>query len=63
MSGLIPGQSYQFAVQALNQDNEPGPQSKPCIVNALYYEPEAPKAIVTKSGSGFDVILEFNNIR
>ncbi len=51
VSGLIPGQSYQFAVQALNQDNEAGPQSKPCIVNALYYEPEVPKAIVTKSGA------------
>ena len=50
VSGLVPGQSYQYRVHAVNQDDEPGPPSNPLIVNAQLTQPDAPKLRRGKNG-------------
>ena len=50
VSGLVPGQSYQYRVHAVNQDDEPGPPSKPLIVNAQLTQPDTPRLKRGKNG-------------
>ena len=36
---LVPGQSYQFTVHAMNLDGETGPASRPCVVSTMMQQP------------------------
>ena len=42
---LVPGQSYQFTVQAFNLDGEPGPASKATVVSTMMQQPSKPKVV------------------
>ena len=42
---LVPGQSYQFTVQAFNLDGEPGPASRATIVSTMMQQPNKPKVL------------------
>ena len=58
VSGLVPGQSYQYCVHAVNQDGEPGPPSKPLIVNAQLQQPDPPSV---KQGKNGKVVLAWKD--
>ena len=42
---LVPGQSYQFTVHAMNLDGEIGPASKATIVSTMMQQPTVPRVI------------------
>jgi len=42
---LVPGQSYQFTVHAMNHDGEMGPASRPCIVSTMMQQPKKPRVV------------------
>jgi Ca2+-binding EF-hand superfamily protein len=46
---LVPGQSYQFTVHAMNLDGEIGPASKATIVSTMMQQPTSPRVIGTPS--------------